>query len=67
MGVFDIITNPGDKLEARVTSTGRQVIKIVKDGAKYSAVKYPNGKIVETRTLVEGSRAAKNFLEKLHK
>ena len=46
---------------------GQQVIKIVKDGAKYSAVKYPNGKIVETRTLVEGSRTAKNFLEKLHK
>ena len=46
-----ILTQPGDRLEARVTDTGRNVIKIQKDGgnSKYSATQYPNGTIVETR------------------
>lgn len=46
-----ILNKPGDRLEARVTDTGRNVIKIQKDGgaSKYSATQYPNGTIVETR------------------
>lgn len=46
-----ILNNPGDKLEARVTDTNRQVIKIQKDNGrnKYSATRYPNGTVVETK------------------
>lgn len=46
------LTKPGDKMEARVTDNNRQVFKISKDNgnSKYSATKYPNGTIVETKT-----------------
>ncbi len=45
------LKNPGDKLTAEVTKTGRQVIKIrTSEEGKYSATRYKNGTIVETRT-----------------
>ena len=46
-----ILSQPGDFLEARVTETGRNVIKIQKDrgNVKYSATQYPNGTVVETK------------------
>ena len=46
-----ILTQPGDHLEATVTKTGRNVIKIQKDNgnSKYSATQYPNGTVVETK------------------
>lgn len=53
--VLSTITNgllqqPGDELLARVTKTGRKVIKIKTNGGKqkYCAVQYLTGKIVET-------------------
>ena len=65
--IFNIITDPGDKFEARVTPTCRQVINIKKGDVKVSAVKYPSGRIVETRSYNSGSRAATNLLEQFHK
>lgn len=46
-----VLNNPGDKLEARVTDSNRQVVKIQKNNGKnkYSATRYPNGTIVETK------------------
>ena len=46
-----VLSRPGDRLEARVTETGRKVIKIQKESGnlKYSATQYPNGTIVETK------------------
>lgn len=46
-----ILSEPGDKLEARVTDTGRKVVKIQKDkgNSKYSATQYSNGTVVETK------------------
>ena len=46
------LTKPGDKLEARVTDNNRQVLKISKNDGKdkYSATRYPNGTLVETKT-----------------
>jgi len=61
------LTNPGDKFEAYVTPTLKQVIKIVKDDVKISAVRYPNGRIVETRSYMPSPKAAMNLLEKFHK
>ena len=63
MGIFDILKKPGDKLEARVTKTERQVIKIQKDDVKLSATRYPNGRIVETRSYDPGSSASSSLLE----
>ena len=60
------LTNPGDKFEAYVTPTLKQVVKIAKDDVKISAVRYPSGRIVETRSYVPGSKTAMNLLEKLH-
>lgn len=47
-----ILQNPGDKLEARITSSNRKVVKVSKSNgkAKYSATQYPNGTLVETKT-----------------
>ena len=43
------LRNPGDHINATVTSTGRQVIKAANDVVKYSATRYPStGTIVET-------------------
>lgn len=46
-----ILSEPGDKLEARVTDSNRKVVKIKKDNgkSKYSATQYPNGTVVETK------------------
>ena len=44
------LQNPGDRVEARVTDTGRKVIKAQIGDKKLSAVQYPNGRIVETRS-----------------
>lgn len=46
-----LLRKPGDHLEARVTQTGRQVIKMSTDNGptKYSATRYPTGTVVETR------------------
>ena len=46
-----IISEPGDKLESRVTNSKIKVIKIQKDNgnSKYSAIQYPNGTVVETK------------------
>ncbi len=45
------LKNPGDKLTAKVTKTGRKVITIcTSEEGKYSATRYNNGTIVETRT-----------------
>lgn len=47
----NILEKPGDSLSARVTNSNRQVLKISKDNgsSKYSATRYPNGTIVETK------------------
>lgn len=46
-----ILTNPGDRLEARITDSNRRVVKVQKDNgnSKYSATQYPNGTVVETK------------------
>ena len=46
-----ILSEPGDKLEARVTNSKRKVVKIQKDNgnSKYSATQYSNGIVVETK------------------
>lgn len=43
-----ILSKPGDKLTAEITSSGRQVVKIATSGIKRSVVRYP-----ETGTTVE--------------
>lgn len=45
-----LLQNPGDKFSARITDTGRQVLKISNSDGKISATRYPNGTVVETRT-----------------
>lgn len=47
-----ILQKPGDELSARITKNNRQVLKIKNnDGlTKYSATRYPNGTVVETKT-----------------
>ena len=51
-----LLSNPGDKLEARITDTGRQVVKIHKDNglSKDSLVRYRTGTVV--RTIVEKNK-----------
>ncbi|MDE6103869.1 MAG: hypothetical protein K2F60_05030 [Oscillospiraceae bacterium] len=46
------LIEPGDELIARITKTGRKVIKMKKNQGmhKYSATQYSNGTIVETKT-----------------
>lgn len=41
-GLRNIISKPGDRMEARITETGKQVVKLTKDGIKQSAVHYPS-------------------------
>ena len=47
-----ILEKPGDNLSARVTDSGKQVLKVSKNNgkSKYSATRYPNGTLVETKT-----------------
>ena len=46
------LTKPGDKAEARITKTNRQVLKVETNNGKdkYSATRYPTGTVVETKT-----------------
>ena len=46
-----LLRNPGDRLEAKVTKTNRQVLKVSTNNGntKYSATRYQNGTIVETK------------------
>jgi hypothetical protein len=43
-----LLRKPGDKFSAEITPSGNQVIKLVRDGKKRSAVKYKTGTVVET-------------------
>ena len=47
-----ILQDSGDNLSARVKKTDRQVLKTQKNNGKhkYSATRYPNGTVVETKT-----------------
>ena len=47
-----ILEYPGDKLDARITDSNRQVVKISKDrgNTKYSETRYPNGTVVQTKS-----------------
>ncbi len=65
--IFDIITDPGDNLNARVTKNERQVITIQKGDAKFSATRYKSGRIVETRSYIPGSKNATKLLEDLNR
>lgn len=47
--VFNFLSNV-DKYIFKTTDTNRKVFKAEKNGEKYSAVQYPNGRIVETRS-----------------
>lgn len=51
INLSNVLSEPGDKLEARVTESKRKVVKIQKECGtlKYSATQYPNGTIVETK------------------
>lgn len=48
----NLLSNPGDELNARITESGRGVLKISKNNGKnkYSKTVYPNGTTVETKT-----------------
>lgn len=50
--VVNILSSPGDKLEARITDSGNKVLKFASgDGSmKASRTEYTNGTIHETRT-----------------
>lgn len=50
--VSSFLNNPGDRLDARVTESGRKVLTAEKNYGeeKYSMTEYPNGTTVETRT-----------------
>ena len=44
-----LLTKPGDKMSARVTKSGRQVVKLDTSEIRRSAVRYPStGTTVET-------------------
>lgn len=49
------LVTPGDELSARITDTGKKVLKISKNKGtdKYSITQYKNGTTVETRTKKE--------------
>lgn len=46
------LQNPEDNMSARITQSGRQVVKILTDNGtkKYRATRYLNGTIVQTKT-----------------
>ena len=43
-----LLSEPGDKLSAEITSTGRQVVKVDTSKTKRSIVRYKTGTVVET-------------------
>lgn len=49
--VSGLLKNPGESLIAKITPSNRQVIKINTNSVKMSATRYPNGVVVETRTI----------------
>ena len=46
----NILQNPGDRFEAKITKTNRRVAKAQIGDKKISVTQYPNGRIVETRS-----------------
>ncbi len=51
---FDpILQDPGDKLDAKITKTRRKVVRVTKANGtgKFSVTEYPNGTIVETKSV----------------
>lgn len=44
------LKEPGDELSARITKSGRGVLKIKTKNENYSQTVYPNGTIVETKS-----------------
>ena len=46
-----ILKDPGDRIVARVSKTGRQIVTVrTSQKGNYSATRYKNGTIVETKT-----------------
>lgn len=51
-GTNGVLKQPGDKLSAEITPSGREVVKIDTSETKESAVRYPStGTIVETKVI----------------
>ena len=50
--VNGLLKQPGDEISARITKSGRKVLKVKTKGGthKYSAVQYKNGRVVETKS-----------------
>ena len=48
-----LLEKPGDRAEAKITKTGRKVLKVSKECGKlkYSKTQYSNGTTVETKTV----------------
>ena len=53
--LFGFLTEPGDKLEAYITDTGKKVLKGQKNKGKHkiAIVKYDNGTVVKTESYKE--------------
>lgn len=51
-GIGNLLVNPGDKFEAKITKTGNRVAKYSSGNGLIKASKtvYPNGTVHETRT-----------------
>ena len=47
----DLLQNPGDKLEAFISASGRKVLKHSSKGIKRSVVQYPSGRTVLTLSI----------------
>lgn len=44
-----LLSKPGDKFTAEITPSGKEVVKLFRNGVKRSAIRYPEtGTIVET-------------------
>lgn len=66
--LFNILANPGDEIKAYITPSRKQVLKITKDNIKVSAVRYPSGRIVETRSYMpRNANAVAKLIETLKK
>lgn len=61
--IFDILKNPGDKMEISITPTLRKVVKMTIGDAKMSATQYSNGRIVKTLSYMPKSKDVRNLLE----
>lgn len=47
----NLLQNPGDKLEAFISASGRKVLKHSSKGIKRSVVQYPSGRTVLTLSI----------------